>query len=151
MEIKEYDRSKLEMMTWLLAPACWESTGSWLSCSEADRYKLERPLLWKYTALLDCPLRLRGWRLLLPTVARLSPFSTVYPYVSGRAKWLFVLSLDGQGQLLCRLAELPFQNILQLQFSYSEQMVLLGSDRVLYGVYYEGETGTLRPIFNHTQ
>lgn len=84
-------------------------------------------------------------------MARLSPFSTVYPYVSGRAKWLFVLSLDGQGQLLCRLAELPFQNILQLQFSYSEQMVLLGSDRVLYGVYYEGETGTLRPIFNHTQ
>lgn len=52
---------------------------------------------------------------------------------------------------MCRLAELPFQSVLHLQFSYTEQMVLLGSDRILYGVYYEGETGSLRPIFNPNQ
>ena len=49
------------------------------------------------------------------------------------------------------MTQLPFESVIQLQFSYSEHMVLLGSDHVLYGVNYEGETGSLRPIFNENK
>jgi len=46
---------------------------------------------------------------------------------------------------------LPFQYILQLSFSYSNSLVLLGSNRILYAVVHQEENASLKPIFNHNQ
>ena len=45
-----------------------------------------------------------------------------------------------------KVAEMPFEYVIQLQFSYSGQVLVLGSDRVLYGLQFEGGVSSLRPI-----
>ena len=71
---------------------------------------------------------------------------------SGKSKWFYLLSLSDRGAILaCKLGEVPFESVLQMQFSYSEKLLLLGSDKILYGLEYEGKTGHLRAIFNRNQ
>lgn len=47
---------------------------------------------------------------------------------------MFMITMDRDGKLSYQMTELPIKYILQLKFTYENDLVILGNDRIVYGI-----------------
>jgi hypothetical protein len=62
---------------------------------------------------------------------------------------LLVLRVSPYGRLSYQMAELPIRSVLCARFTHQNDLLLLGSDRILYGIPHR--TSRLVQLFNPEQ
>jgi hypothetical protein len=62
---------------------------------------------------------------------------------------LVIVNVSSNGKLRFQICELPVKSVLELRFTYENDIVFLGNNRILYGIAAE-EKGKLVEIFNST-
>ncbi len=62
---------------------------------------------------------------------------------------LVLVNVNNNGKLVFQICELPVKSVLELKFTYQNDIIFLGNNRILYAISAE-DKGKLVEIFNQS-